>query len=191
MLKWFIRRRLAAFEKRFGYDAGYAHELLNEDLGAFLAFAKIQAMGNYHKNVPTAGWYAAKLVGTLTEDCGPCTQLNVTMALAAGVDGKQLAAVLARDEAAMSDDVALAVRFARTALAHDPEADVHRDEVVRRWGKPGLYSLTFAVTVGRVYPTVKYALGYGKACQRIVVDDKPVPVTRDDREPAARSGAVA
>lgn len=185
MLKWFIRRRLAAFEKTYGYDAGYAHELLNEDLGAFLAFAKIQSMGNYHKNVPTAAWYAAKLVGTLTEDCGPCTQLNVTMGLKAGVDGKQLAAVLARDEAAMSDDVALAVRFARAALAHDPEADVHRDEVVKRWGKEGLFSLTFGVTVGRVYPTVKYALGYGKACQRIVVDGKPVPVRRDEATTAA------
>jgi hypothetical protein len=135
-------------------------------------------MGNYHKRVPAAAWYAAKLVGTLTEDCGPCTQLNVTMALRAGVDGKQLAAVLARDEAAMSDDVAVAVRFASAALAHDPEADEHRDEIVKRWGKEGLYSLTFGVTVGRVYPTIKYALGYGKACQRIVVDGKPVvPVT--------------
>lgn len=185
MLKWFIRRRLAAFEKTFGYDASYAHELLNEDLGAFLAFAKIQAMGNYHKNVPAAPLYAAKLVGTLTEDCGPCTQLNVTMALRAGVDGKQLAAVLANDEAAMCDDVKLAVRFARTSLAHDPEADVHRDEVVKRWGKEGLYSLTFGLTAGRVYPTVKYALGYGKACQRIVVDGKLVPVMRDQAMTAA------
>ena len=185
MLKWFIRRRLAAFEKTYGYDASYARELLDNDLGAFLAFAKITSMGNYHKGAPESAIYAAKLVGTLAEDCGPCTQLNVTMALKAGVDGKQLAAVLARDEAAMSDDVRLAVRFARTSLAHDPEADVHRDEVVKRWGKQGLYSLTFGLTASRVYPTVKYALGYGKACQRIVVEGKPVPVVRDEAMTAA------
>ena len=53
--------------------------------------------------------------------------------------------MLARDDAAMSPDVALAVRFARAALAHDPEADVHREAVVTRWGKEGLYSLTFGV----------------------------------------------
>jgi hypothetical protein len=185
MLKWIIRRRLAAFETRFGYDASYAHELLNEDLGAFLAFAKITSMGNYHKGAPAAAIFAAKLTGTLTEDCGPCTQLNVTMALQAGVDGRQLAAVLARDEAAMSDDVKLAVRFARTSLAHDPEADVHRDEIVKRWGKRGLYALTFGLTASRVYPTVKYALGYGKACSRIVVEGKPVPVVRDQAMTAA------
>lgn len=73
----------------------------------------------------------------MNEDCGPCTQLNVTMALRDGVDGKQLAAVLAGDEATMSSDVALAVRFARAALAHDLEADGYREEIVRRWGAKG------------------------------------------------------
>jgi hypothetical protein len=185
MLKWFIRRRLTAFEKTYGYDASYARELLDEDLDAFLAFARITGMGNYHKRAPESAIYAAKLVGTLAEDCGPCTQLNVTMALHAGVDGTQLAAVLANDEAAMSDDVKLAVRFARASLAHAPAADEHRDEIVKRWGKEGLYSLTFGLTAARVYPTVKYALGYGKACQRIVVDGTPVPVVRDEAMTAA------
>lgn len=180
MLTWFIRRRLAAFEKKFGYDAGYAHELLEEDLGAFLAFARTTGMGNYHKGAPAAAIFAAKLTGTLAEDCGPCAQLIVTMALAAGVDGKQLAAVVGGDEAAMTDDVKLAVRFARASLAHDASADEHREEIVRRWGKPGLYSLAFALTVARVYPTVKYALGHGKACQRVVVDGRPVEVVRGE-----------
>ena len=179
MLKWFIRRRLAAFEKEFGYDASYARELLDNDVRAFLAFAKITSMGNYHKGAPLAAIFAAKVVGTLTEDCGPCTQLNVTMALKAGVDGKQLAAVLANDEAAMSDDVKLAVRFARASLAHSLEADEYRDEIVKRWGKEGLFSLTFGLTAARVYPTVKYALGYGKACSRVTVAGTPVTVVRE------------
>lgn len=179
MLKWLIRRRLAAFEKQFGYDASYARELLDNDLGAFLAFAKITSMGNYHKGAPAAAIFAAKLVGTLAEDCGPCTQLNVTMALQAGVDGKQLAAVLERDEVGMSDDVGLAVRFARASLAHDLEADTYRDEIVKRWGKQGLYSLTFGLTAARVYPTVKYALGYGKACSRVTVAGTSVNVVRE------------
>ncbi|MBZ0231925.1 MAG: hypothetical protein K8M05_06200 [Deltaproteobacteria bacterium] len=176
MLKWFIRRKLAAFEKTYGYDASYAHELLAADTSAVLAFARIQAMGSYRKGVPKEAWYAAKLVGTLNEDCGPCTQLNVTMALRDGVDGKQLAAVLAGDEATMSSDVALAVRFARAALAHDLEADGYREEIVRRWGAKGLVSLSFGLTVARVYPTIKYALGHGKACARVVVGGTLVTV---------------
>ena len=34
----------------------------------------------YHKGIPAAPLYAAKLVGTLAEDCGPCTQLVVSLA---------------------------------------------------------------------------------------------------------------
>jgi hypothetical protein len=35
-------------------------------------------------------------------------------------------------------------------------------------------SLAFAITAARIYPTVKYALGHGKACMRVVVGGTPV-----------------
>ena len=38
-------------------------------------------------------------------------------------------------------------------------------------------SLAYAILSGRAYPTLKYALGYGKACVRVRVagEDAPVP----------------
>jgi len=178
MWKWLIRNRLAAFEKNFGYDVSYMREVLEIDTAAFLAFARVAKISRYRRGVPREPHYAAKLVGTLAEDCGPCTQLNVTMALRDGVDPRMLAAVLASDERAMSPDVLLAVKFARATLAHDPAADALRDDVVKRWGPPGLLSIGLGLTGARMYPTLKYALGYGKACQRVVVDGTPVSVVR-------------
>jgi hypothetical protein len=35
-------------------------------------------------------------------------------------------------------------------------------------------SLALAITAARIYPTVKYALGHGKACMRVVVGGTPV-----------------
>lgn len=32
MLKWIIRNRLGAFEKRYGYDMSYAREILDESV---------------------------------------------------------------------------------------------------------------------------------------------------------------
>jgi len=178
MLKWLIRNRIAAFEKQFDYDMTYARELLATDLGAFFALAKVQAMGNYAKGVPKEVRYAAKLVGTMAEDCGPCTQLMVTMAFRDGVAPPQLAAVLRSDDDAMTGDVRLAVTFARAALAHEAAADELREQVVAKWGKKGLATLAFSLAVARVYPTVKYALGHGKACRRIVVAGAPIGVVR-------------
>jgi hypothetical protein len=48
-------------------------------------------------------------------------------------------------------------------------ADALRDQIVARWGSRALVSLAFAITAARVYPTIKYALGHGQTCQRILV----------------------
>ena len=46
-------------------------------------------------------------------------------------------------------------------------ADPLRDEIVRRWGQKALVAVSLAIVTGRMYPTLKYALGHGKTCQRI------------------------
>lgn len=169
MLKWLIRRRLAAFEREYDYDVSYGRDILDADLRAALAFNKFNALAQYRRDIPADALTAASLVATMAEDCGPCTQLVVTMGERSGVPAPLIRAVIAGDERQMTDAARLAFRFARAALAHDPAADALREEIEQRWGKRALISLAFAITAGRVYPTVKYALGHGKACQRLTV----------------------
>jgi hypothetical protein len=179
MLKWLARRRIAAFERAFDYDMSYARDILAADLGAFLGFGKLMRIAQYRKDLPPIASYAAKLAATLAEDCGPCTQLLITMAEREGIAPEVLSAILAGDPGAMPDDAALAFRFARAMLAHEPGADALRQEVVWRWGRRGLVSLSFAIVAGRLFPTVKYALGHGQACARVTVGGAPMPVLRD------------
>ncbi len=178
MLRWLFRRRLDAFDRAYGYDSSYARDLLDADPGAFLKFAKVMGLARYRKDVPADAWYAAGIVGSAAEDCGPCTQLGITMAEREGVEPDVLRALLEGDESAMPPDVALAFRFARATIAHDPEADGFREEIVERWGKRGLVSLAFAITASRLFPTVKYALGHGRACARVKVGGAAVDVAR-------------
>jgi hypothetical protein len=51
-----------------------------------------------------------------------------------------------------------------------------REEVVRQFGKRGLIALSFAMLAARMYPTLKYALGYGRACTRLAIGGEKVPV---------------
>jgi hypothetical protein len=98
------------------------------------------------------------------------------MAAKAGVDPQVLRAILAGDEAAMGDDAALAYRFARASLERRlEEADALREDVVRRWGRKGLVAVALALTTARMYPTVKYALGHGKSCSRVMVAGVAAP----------------
>ncbi len=178
MLKWLIRRRLAAFEREFDYDASYVRDILDTDVKAALAFNKFQAMAQYRRDVPADAQAAAGIVATMHEDCGPCTQLGVTMAERGGVAAAVMRAIIAGDEAGMNDAARLAYRFAQATLAHDPAADALRDEIERRWGKRAAVSLAFTIAAGRVYSTVKYALGHGKACQRLTVGGAVTPVLK-------------
>ncbi len=178
MIKWLIRRRIAAFERSFDYDLGYAREILDADTGAFLKLARALPMTHWRRDVPLEVAVAVGITGTLAEDCGPCTQLGVTMALRQGVDAQTLATILSGDVDRMSEPVRLGVRFACAVLAHDPVADELREEIVRRWGPRALVSLAYALVGARLYPTLKYALGHGKTCQRVVVAGTPVAVAR-------------
>lgn len=178
MLKWIIRGRLAAFETKYHYDMSYARDILATDTRAFFVFARIVPIGNYRKDVPKNAYWATKLVGTVTEDCGPCTQLLVALALEDGADGKVISAVLAGNDAALPADALLGVQFARAVLAHAPEADGYREQIVKLHGPRAVVSLAFAICAARFYPTLKYALGHGKACERVSVAGENVVVAR-------------
>jgi len=174
MFRWALRRWLDKFERDWNYDASYMRDIIDASPRAAWMFARAAALGQFRRDIPMAPWFAAGITAVRSEDCGPCTQLGVSMAEKAGVSPAVLRAVLGDDPDAMPEDVALVWRFTRATLAHDEAADEYRDAIVKRWGRRALVSLAFAITAGRIYPTVKYALGHGKACTRIVVEGTPV-----------------
>jgi hypothetical protein len=170
MFGWLVKRKLAAFEKDFGYDATYLKEMYDVSPSAFWKFSKTTAMSQLRERVPVDASFAAGIVATLTEDCGPCTQLGVTMAERAGVNATTIRAILAGDTSAMSADAALGFNFAKAVLRRDiEESDRLRAEIASKWGRKAVVSLSISIAASRVYPAVKYGLGYGHTCTRIQV----------------------
>lgn len=188
MIRWALHKGISRFERQWNYDASYMHDIADASPRAASLFNRVTALGRFRVGVPAEVYSAAGITAVRQEDCGPCTQIGVTMAERSGVDPAVLRALLADDEAAMPANVALAWKFTRATLAHDPAADDLREEIVRRWGRVGLVSLAFAIVTARLYPTVKYALGHGKACMRVVVAGAPVPL---DHGRAAEAPAIA
>ena len=184
MMRWMLRRWLTKFERQWNYDAGYMRDMIDASPRAAWMFARATAIGQFRQDVPLEASFAAGITAVRHEDCGPCTQLAVTMAERSGVSAATLRALLADDPDAMPADVALVWRFTRAVLAHDPAADDYRDIIVDRWGKRALVSLAFSMTAARLYPTAKYALGHGKACMRVVVDGTPVMMDHGRARPA-------
>jgi hypothetical protein len=176
MLKALLKKQIDRFERATNYDASYMRAVLDASVASALRFSQVPRLAD-EKAAPAAAIAAAKIAGTLAEDCGPCTQLAVDLAARAGVTPAVLRAILACDEAGMGEDAALAWRFVHASLARDMErADPLRDEIVRRWGDKGLTAIALTLTAARSYPTLKYALGYGKACSKVVVAGVAAPV---------------
>jgi hypothetical protein len=174
MIRWALRKAIDKFERAWKYDASYLRAIIDVSPRAAWMFSRAAAIGRFRRDIPIEPWFAAGITAVRHEDCGPCTQLGVAMAERAGVNPAVLRAVLTGDAAAMPAEVALVWKFTRATLAHDAAADAYREEIVKRWGRRALVSLAFAITASRIYPTVKYALGYGKTCERVVVGGLPV-----------------
>jgi len=178
MLRAFCRRLIGRFEREFGYDAAYMRDLVDASPWTFLRFSMVTGLVR-RQDAPGDLIAAAGIVATLAEDCGPCTQIGVDIASRGGVAPEVLRAVLAGDRTGMGEAAAIGYDFARAVLAKDMEAaDPVRDEILRRWGKKGLVAVSLAITTGRMYPTLKYGLGHGQACSKVVVGGEAQGVTR-------------
>src|SRR3954452_16554956 len=141
MIKWALHKVIGKFERDWNYDASYMRDIIDASPRAAWLFSRVTALGRFRRDIPIAAWSAAGITAVRHEDCGPCTQLAVAMAERAGVSPAVLRAVLEENAGAMPPDVALVWRFTRATLAHEAQADVYREEIVKRWGAAALLSL--------------------------------------------------
>ncbi len=176
MLKALLRRQIDGFEKTWNYGADYMRDLLEKGgPWTFIRFGMVASLG-HGKTAPAEARAAAGIVGTLAGDCGPCTQISVDIATAGGVAPEVLRGILAGDRPAMGEAAALAYDFATAVIDRNLlDADECRAEIARRWGEAAVVDLALALTTGQMYPTVKYALGHGRACTKVVVAGVSAP----------------
>lgn len=174
MIKSLLHRQVQKFAGPFGYDATYVHEIIDTSTRAALKFTLFQMIARPTKDVPAAALYAACIAAAVSEDCGPCAQLVVSMALQAGVAPSTIAALLRGDLEAAGKDAELGFRYGVAVAQNTADTVSISDAVEQRFGKQGLVTLAFAVAFGRVYPTVKRGLGHGAACAKIKVADETI-----------------
>ncbi len=168
------RSELRAFGAHYDYDVTYLEQILDTAPEAYERFTVLTELARHRQAAPPEAFYAAKLLGALEEDCGPCVQLVVDMAGEAGIAPEQIAAVATREPEAMTPDTLLGFWFAESLLGRSPEVDTAREAVRSRWGTAGVIDLTLGLQIGRIFHMVKTGLGFGKTCQQIRLGDEVV-----------------
>ena len=174
MIKSLLHRQVRKFASAFDYDATYVHDIIDTSTAAALKFTVFQMLATPTKDVPADVLYAACVAAAVSEDCGPCAQLVVKMALKAGVPPRTITALLRGDLEAAGKDAELGFRYGIAVAQNTLDAVSLSERVEKRFGERALVTLSFAVAFGRVYPTVKRGLGHGAACTKIEVGKETV-----------------
>jgi hypothetical protein len=187
MISWLLRRTITKFERENDYDATYLRHVLEVSPEALLRFGCVGAVSHFHRDVPSDVFHAARITAALHADCGPCTQLVVRFAERDGVEPDLLRALVLGDRQRLPDPVRLAAEYADAVLSRSMEIDPIREALEGRFGAKGVISLAFAILGAQTYPTLKYALGYGKTCSAVEVGGERVlrggsPPARRDEE---------
>src|SRR5512138_1991310 len=107
MIKLALRKAIDRFERDWKYDASYMRDIIDASPRAAWLFSRVRALGQFRRDIPVEAWCAAGITAVRHEDCGPCTQLAITMAERAGASPAVLRAVLTDNPEAMPSDIAL------------------------------------------------------------------------------------
>ena len=169
MLRWLIRKRLAAVERDLGVPVDYVRHILDVSLGAFLRCGMVMPLEKYRRSLPAGPYHVARRVAVRHEDCGPCVQIVVNLAKKDGVAPQVLQAALASGPDALPEDLADAYRFVEAVVTRSGDEDRLRERVRQRYGEAGLVEMALAIAVCRIFPTVKRGLGYATSCSKVTV----------------------
>jgi alkylhydroperoxidase/carboxymuconolactone decarboxylase family protein YurZ len=154
---------LLEFETTYDYDTAYLRKLAEDSPGAYDAFAQAEGMSAYRKALPLEAHYIARIATMLVEDCGPCTQLNLRMAVEAGVERSTLDLLLHSPE--KLPEPLRDVRDHARAIVGAVDVTPERVERLRaHYGDEGVAEIAVVVLGSRIYPTLKRAMLADQKC---------------------------
>lgn len=172
MNRWLLTKLLAWSKTQIGdVEMDYAYHLRDVEPSRLWRFSMIKVVEGGRKYTPAEVYHTAGLAAAMVEDCGPCVQIHVNLALKDGVKPDVLRALAARQIDQVPPVAALAFKYGE-AVAKGEMADELRDEIRGLWGEKGLIELAFTVATARFYPAVKRGMGYAHTCERVVVQDR-------------------
>ena len=178
MMRALLHALIRKFETARRYDAAYLHEVVDASLRATWRFLSFERMSQHCEGVPKEAWFAARMAATLSEDCGPCTQLIVDEAVRRGVAPRVLSMLLRGQLPEEHGDAAFGFRYGKAVAGKAADASLLAEEAKRRYGERGAVSLAFGVATARVYPALKRGLAHGAVCQALTVGRETIVVER-------------
>jgi hypothetical protein len=162
------RKQIDEFEQHYQYDSGNMRELLDTSPSGYQKFDNTMPLVSHRELLSADVYWVAKLAAMRTEDCGACLQLNVRMALEAGVDRDVVTSVTSNAEN-LAPELRDVFDFATYVTNNNLGEQSLIERIGLRFDKGQLLELGICVATAKLFPTIKRALGYTKACSLIEI----------------------
>lgn len=163
------RQMIDDFESRYKYDSTYMRELLEHSPGGFTKFANFLPLSDHREKLSPEDYWVAKLAAMQVEDCGDCLQLNVRMALEAGVSRPVIEAIVNRGSV-LPQNLMDIYDYAKSVAGHALIDSGLMDRIDARYDKGELLEFGLCIATAKVFPTIKRALGYVRSCSLVEIE---------------------
>jgi len=163
------RTEIDNFEAHYKYDSTYMRELLDHSPEGFAKFNSFMPLSSHIEKLKLEDYWVAKLAAMQVEDCGECLQLNVRMALEAGVP-KTLVQAAIQGGRDLPDQLRDVYDYAKSVANHELVDNELMDRIEARFDKGALLEFGLCIATAKVFPTIKRALGYAKTCSLVEIE---------------------
>jgi alkylhydroperoxidase family enzyme len=154
------------FEAHYQYDSTYMRELLAYSPEGFAKFVAFLPLSDHREVLSLNSFWVAKLAAMQVCDCGHCVQLNIRMALEAGVD-KDIVKASIYGGSKLPEDLKDVYDFATSVASAVVVDPVLEQRINEQFDKAQLMELGVCIATVSIFPTIKRALGYTKSCSLV------------------------
>jgi len=158
---------LEGFQNHYNYDTSYMKEMLLSNPKAFETFEAFLPMASFKDKVPIDVIFVVKLTSMKNEDCGKCLQLNVDMAIEAGVDKDIVKEVVFNEGKNLSNDLKEIYDFTLAVANKQSIEQSLYDKINKKYSKDILTEIALAIASTKVFPAVKRVLNDFYSCSVI------------------------
>ncbi len=160
---------LDGFQAHYDYDTNYMKEMLKENPEAYATFEAFLPMASFVKESPKDVISVAKLTSMKNEDCGACLQLNVDMAIEAGVDKEIIHDVIFNEGKNLSSELKVVYDF---TLCVGNKQNVDKQlytKINELYSKKVIVEIGLAIASTKVFPVIKRVLNDIQSCSNIQI----------------------
>jgi len=157
------------FGSHYNYDVDYIKRMIKQAPNAYEKFESFLPMASYYEKAPDEVIFLVKLAVMKNEDCGACLQLNVNMAIEAGVDEQIVKEIVFNKGRNLPEELKELYEFILNVAKNESIDDKLYSKISNKYGHEIMIEIALASASAKVFPTIKRVLGDIESCSVIQI----------------------